>query len=182
MKYSNVSVKLKNNAEVTIRMAVPADAEKLLNTMRTYVADSPFIPKLESEIQLSVSQEMDWITKYVNQENSLLLVAEHKGQIVGNIDLSGNTRKIMQHTAMVGMGMLQQWQKIGLGTALLAESIAWAKQNTTLEFLILQVYTKNIGGLKLYKKMGFVERGVIPQFFKHDDVYFDVLTMSLSVK
>jgi ribosomal protein S18 acetylase RimI-like enzyme len=44
------------------------------------------------------------------------------------------------------------------------------------------VYTDNAPALALYHKMGFVERGLIPGFFKHHNRYYDQLTLSLEVK
>ncbi|KAA5532943.1 GNAT family N-acetyltransferase [Paenimyroides baculatum] len=87
----------------------------------------------------------------------------------------------MEHTAVIGMGMLQEWQNIGLGTALLSAIIEWAKSNPILELIWLQVYTENESGLNLYLKMGFVENGVIKNFFKQDNKYFHNLTMTLMV-
>ena len=122
-KFKPRLIELKNNKKVTIRQAQIDDAEKLLNCVKTYIPQSDYIPKLGEEIRLTVEQEKAWIQSFMDQENSLLLVAEHEGEIIGNIDLSGNQRIIMQHTAVIGMGMLKEWRNSGLGTALLAAVI-----------------------------------------------------------
>jgi len=70
----------------------------------------------------------------------------------------------------------------GLGTALLTAIIDWAKVNPILEIIWLQVYTENALGVSLYKKMGFIENGIIKDFFKQDGKYFDNLTMTMKVK
>lgn len=145
------------------------DAEKLLNCIKSYIPQSDYIPKLDYEIKLSIEQEIEWINSFLMNDNSLLLVAEYDNQIIGNIDLTGSQREIMQHTAVIGMGMLLEWRNTGLGSVLLDTAIEWAKQNEILELLWLQVYTENTAGLKLYKKMGFVENGIIKSFFKHGD-------------
>ena len=181
-KFQTIEIELKNKKVVQIRQAEIKDAENLLNCVKTYIADSEFIPKLSQEVKLTIDQEKDWITSFLLNKNSLLLIAEHENQIVGNIDLTGNQRKLMEHTALIGMGMLKEWRNTGLGTALLYNVIEWAKQNEILEVIWLQVYTENTAGLKLYKKMGFLENGIIKNFFKHENEYFDNLTMSLSVK
>lgn len=175
-------IELKNQKTVTIRQAEIDDAESLLNCIKTYVSQSEYIPKLRQEIKLTIKQEKDWINSFLANENSLLLVAEYDNEIIGNIDLTGNRRKIMEHTAVVGMGMLREWRNSGLGTALLKLAIEWAKGNPILELLWLQVYTDNKLGLILYRKMGFEENGIIKNFFKQDDKYFDNLTMTMNVK
>src|SRR5690606_1081490 len=181
MKFEPKQITLKNKKTVVIRQAGLSDAENLLNCIKTYIPTSNYIPKLESEIKLTVDQEKEWINSFLIYDNSLLLVAEYEGKIIGNIDLTGSRRKIMEHTAVIGMGMLQEWQNIGLGTALLSAIIEWAKNNPILELIWLQVYTENESGLNLYKKMGFTENGIIKNFFKQDDKYFHNLTLSLSV-
>ena len=109
-------------------------------------------------------------------------MAEYENQIIGNIDLTGSQRKIMEHTAVIGMGMFKDWRNSGLGTELLFATIDWAKQNQILELIWLQVYTENKLGLHLYRKMGFEENGIIKNYFKRDNQYFDNLTMSMVVK
>jgi RimJ/RimL family protein N-acetyltransferase len=179
-QFTKTTIRLKNDKLVQIRVAEVSDAEKLLNTIKTYIPQSDFIPKLPEEITLTLDQEKAWIQTFLDQDNSLLLVAEYEGEIIGNIDLTGHQRKVMKHTAVIGMGMLADWRNTGLGTALLSELIQWAKENPILELIWLQVYTENKAALKLYKKMGFQENGTIKNFFKQDDRYFDNLTMSLS--
>lgn len=181
MKFEPKQITLKNSKTVVIRQAEVSDAENLLNCIKTYIPTSKYIPKLKSEIKLTVDQEKDWINSFIINDNSLLLVAEYEGKIIGNIDLTGSRRKIMEHTAVIGMGMLQEWQYIGLGTALLSMVIEWAKSNPILELIWLQVYTENEAGLNLYRKMGFVENGIIKNFFKQDNRYFHILTMSLTI-
>jgi len=175
-------IELKNHKLVTIRQAEISDAEKLLSCIKDYIPHSAYIPKLEQEITLTIEQEKEWINTFLMNDNSLLLVAEYNNKIIGNIDLTGSRRKIMEHTAVKGMGMLKEWRNSGLGTALLKLAIQWAKQNPGLELIWLQVYTENELGLNLYRKMGFEENGIMKKFFKKDNRYFDNLTMTMNVQ
>ena len=162
-KFKRQILTLKNQKTVTIRQAEIDDAEKLLNCIKTYVPQSEYIPKLEQEIKLTIEQEKEWINYFLTNENSLLLIAEFDNEIIGNIDLTGNRRKIMEHTAVIGMGMLKEWRNTGLGTALLKLAIEWAKENPILELLWLQVYTDNELGLGLYRKNGIMKRWTATQ-------------------
>jgi N-acetylglutamate synthase-like GNAT family acetyltransferase len=96
-KFTSKEVKLKNGKLVVIREAEVEDAEKLLDCIKTYIPESDFIPKLEEEIKMTVEQEREWIRTFSVQENSLVLVAEYEGQIIGNIDLAGNQHFQTQH-------------------------------------------------------------------------------------
>ena len=100
-KFKRQILTLKNQKTVTIRQAEIDDAEKLLNCIKTYVPQSEYIPKLEQEIKLTIEQEKEWINYFLTNENSLLLIAEFDNEIIGNIDLTGNRRKIMEHTAVL---------------------------------------------------------------------------------
>ena len=180
-KFKPKEVKLKNEKTVLIRQAEIKDAEKLLDCIKTYIPQSNYIPKLKDEIKLTVEQEKEWINSFITNDNSILLVAEYEHQIIGNIDLTGNRRKVMKHTAVIGMGILKEWRNSGLGTELLLSIIEWAVQNPILELIWLQVYTENELALNLYRKMGFEENGIIKNFFKQNGKYFDNLTMSLNV-
>ena len=182
MKFNPITVTLKNFKEVKIRSAEISDAANLLKTIKKYIADSEFIPKLEEEIKLTTEQEEDWINSFIEKENSLLLVAEYENKIIGNIDITGNSRIMMEHTGVVGMGMLSAWRNSGLGTELMKHSINWAKENAILELLWLQVYCENEIGVNLYRKMNFKENGIIKNYFKRNGKYYDNLTMSLSLK
>src|SRR5690606_38339659 len=101
---------------------------------------------------------------------------------IGNIDITGSSRVIMQHTGVIGMGILTEWRDLGLGTELMKLSINWAKENPILELLWLQVYCENELGVNLYRKMNFKDNGIIKNYFKRNGKYYDNLTMSLSLK
>lgn len=182
MKFTPKKLLLKNGKEVIIRSAALSDASKLLSTVKEYINDSEYIPKLNEEFTLSLEEEEQWIKSFIEYPNSLLLIAEYEGQILGNINISSHQRIIMQHTAVIGMGILNAWRNSGLGTHLMQQAIAWAEENPILELLWLQVYNENRLGLGLYKKMGFQENGIIKNFFKHENRYYDNITMSLSLK
>ena len=182
LKFAPINVILKNGKEITIRSAQGTDAEQLLKTVKEYISDSEYIPKTVEEIISTPDQEKEWINSFLQKENSLLMVAEYKNEIIGNLDITGNSRLFMQHTGVIGMGMLSEWRNSGLGTAFMKCAIEWATENPILELLWLQVYTDNILGVSLYKKMNFLENGIIENYFKQNATYYHVLTMSLSVK
>jgi RimJ/RimL family protein N-acetyltransferase len=182
MKYEQQVCSLKNENIVTIRMCREDDAVKLRDTIKRYLRDSPFIPMLPEEFVYSPEEQKQIIQRFAAQGNSLLLVAEYEGFIVGNIDLTGSQRDRMKHTAMIGMGMLEAWRGQGLGTVLMKQVMLWAKKNPALEQLWLEVYAENTAGLRLYKKFGFGERGRYDAFFKHNGIYSDKIMMGCSVK
>ena len=182
MKFSPVTVVLRDGRTILLRHVEVSDAPKESEFVQGFVYDEEFVPLSEGEFNPTLAEEEQILDNYINRSNSLFLVAEFEGKVVGNINVDGNQRKILRHTAVFGMGMHKEWQGCGLGTALLKAAIDWAKNNPELEILFLQVYADNVAGLVLYRKMGFVEHGRIPDFFKQNGRYHDEISMHLSVR
>ena len=182
MIFSTQNVLLKNGKTILIREAVVRDAGALLEMVTNYLDHSPYVPKSTSEFHLTIAQEEVWIQSFLDAPNSILMVAEFENQLIGNIDLTGNKRQVMQHNALVGMGMLIEWRNQGLGSALMRAAIDWAISNLLLENLQLEVYAENLAGINLYQKKGFKQCGVIPNLFKENGHYCDSIMMTLSVK
>ena len=182
-KFDSIYRVLKDGRTVLIREGQPEDAASLLATIKTYLADSDYIPLDPGEFRVSEEEERTWIESFAARDDAELLVAVHAGQLIGNIDLTGSTRRATRHTAVIGMGILKEWRGSGLGTELLRSAVAWACKNPVLEKLWLQVYADNGAGISLYHKAGFVECGVQKGFFKRaGNRYADNITMMLDVK
>lgn len=182
MKFSPRNVVLKDGREILLRHVEVSDASRVIEFVHGFVYDEEYVPLVEGEFNPTLAEEEQLLSNYVERSNALFLVAEFEGKFVGNINVDGNQRQIMRHTAVFGMGMHKEWQSCGLGTAILEAAINWARMNAELEILFLQVYADNEAGLALYRKMDFTEHGRIPNFFKQNGRYHDEISMHLSVK
>jgi Acetyltransferases, including N-acetylases of ribosomal proteins len=182
MKFSPRNIVLKDGRQILLRHVEVSDAARVIEFVRGFVYDEEYVPLVEGEFNPTLEEEEQLLSNYVERSNALFLVAEFEGKIVGNINVDGNQRQILRHTAVFGMGMHKEWQSCGLGTAILEAAISWAKSNAELEILFLQVYAENEAGLALYRKMGFIQHGRIPNFFKQNGRYHDEIAMYLSVK
>ncbi|MCF8237912.1 MAG: GNAT family N-acetyltransferase [Saprospiraceae bacterium] len=181
MKFKPRSVRLKDERSVLLRMALVENAEALRRTIQTYLISSPYVPLTPEEFTPGPQEEEAWIQGFIDQENSLLLVAEYENEIVGNIDLTGSHRMRMRHTGMIGMGLRQEWRNTGLGSHLLREMIRWAELNPILEIVWLEVYATNGAGRRIYEQAGFQQIGTVPDFFKSEGTYTDKVIMSRQV-
>jgi len=171
----------KDGKEVIIRPAVPHDALKLLELKKSYIKNTRTIPLYEYEYKNTIQQEKELIEKYITENNSLLLVAEHGNNLIGNLDLTGSLRKKMQHTAMLGMGIAYDWQNLKVGSFLLKSALQWAVTKSLLRIIWLEVYSTNAVGIRLYEKCGFEACGVIKDFF-NEDIPADKITMVKYIK
>jgi ribosomal protein S18 acetylase RimI-like enzyme len=84
----------------------------------------------------------------------------------------------LAHRGFLGMGLIKEFRGKGLGTQLLSRALKHAK-DIGLEKIELSVYTENADAIKLYKKLGFSEIGIIKHYRKLNGRYFDCLEMEL---
>ncbi|RDI14395.1 GNAT family N-acetyltransferase [Flavobacterium sp. AG291] len=159
----------KDGKEIIIREATEEDAAELIELKKSYIKNTMSIPLYEFEYKNDIHMEKEWINRFTNESNSLLLVAEHENKLIGNIDLNGNQRKKLFHTGMIGMGIAYQWQNKKIGSFLMDSLINWATSKSQLRIIWLEVYSTNIGGIKLYEKFGFEQCGLIKNFFEKEN-------------
>ncbi len=103
------------------------------------------------------------------------LVAVAAGEIVGSVHI-GPTR---HGFAEIGMAVAREWRGRGVGSALLAASIEWARERG-LHKLSLGVFAHNAAAIALYRKFGFVEEGRrVKQFRRANGELWDAIDMGL---
>lgn len=113
-------------------------------------------------------------------ENSIILLALLKDRIVGHLQvfrqawnerLKGNGELIIY--------LHQDFQGVGLGTAMMREAIDIARQKG-LHRLVLSVIADNHNAIKLYEKVGFQHEGLRREdYLGEDGKYHDVVEMGL---
>lgn len=182
MKFEPQIATTKTNKQVKIRLASIDDAKALLNLKRRYIVNTSSLPFILEEYPDDVIKEANLIRDYIERNNSLLLVAEYKGELIGNIDLTGSKRVKMHHTGMIGMGIIEDWRNQGLGKILIESTLSWAKNHSIIEIVWLDVYSSNDLGIQLYMNMGFDVSGVIKGFFKEGNDYIDKVQMYQRVR
>jgi len=182
MKYQAKTYRLKDESQIEIRTPTLKDAQNLVNLKRSYIKNTTTIPMNLNEYPNDATKEKEIIHEYTGSSNSILLVAEHDGKLIGNIDLTGSKRFKMQHTGMIGMGIREEWRNKGLGKLLIKEVIDWAKKSSIIELVWLDVYSSNKLGINLYKNTGFTVSGIIKGFFKEVDGYKDKIQMYQQIK
>jgi RimJ/RimL family protein N-acetyltransferase len=79
----------------------------------------------------------------------------------------------------IGMFVAAEWRGRGVGTALVAAAIDWAKARG-LHKLTLSVFPHNEAAIALYQKFGFVEEGLHPKHMRRaSGELWDLLDMGL---
>jgi RimJ/RimL family protein N-acetyltransferase len=102
-------------------------------------------------------------------------VAVAAGEVVGNIFIIESGFGFGE----IGMFITGEWRGRGVGTALVAAAIEWARARG-LHKLTLSVFPHNEAGIALYRKFGFVEEGLHPKHIRRaNGELWDLLDMGL---
>jgi L-phenylalanine/L-methionine N-acetyltransferase len=115
---------------------------------------------------------------WTNEQASL--VAVHGERVIGHLNAAREEGPMTGHVASLGMAVAPDWRGKGVGSALLAEAIRWAKE-MRVEKLALSVYPHNEAALALYRKFGFREEGRLTGHSKKSIGYLDEIVMGLWV-
>jgi L-phenylalanine/L-methionine N-acetyltransferase len=127
----------------------------------------------------SVAWRTDWVERAITDADSVNLVAELDGAIIGMAGLhctSKNPRR--KHVAAIGMTVHDDHHGKGIGSALLAELIDVADNWRNIHRIELEVYTDNAAGVRLYEKFGFEIEGTLRDYAFRAGEYVDAYVMS----
>lgn len=102
------------------------------------------------------------------------------GQVCGHCDLKGGHIDADLHRATVGIGIEHAHCDRGHGRKLMDAAIAWARGHG-LAWLDLGVFSENARAIALYRKLGFVEIGVVRDRFRVDGESIDDISMALEL-
>jgi putative acetyltransferase len=83
-----------------------------------------------------------------------------------------------RHVAAIGMGVADDMNGKGIGTALLEALIEAADKWLDIHRLELTVFADNERAIALYERYGFEREGLLRDYAYRDGRYADVITMA----
>ncbi len=172
---------LKNGQPYLIRTATIEDAKAILDYVGQIAGESNNLTFGPGEFNMTIEDEITFIDTTNKAPNQLVLVAEHKGQIVGNLNYRAGGRPRIAHTGEFGVSILKDYWGNGIGKALIEEMISWAKNSNIIKKIDLQVRDDNTRAIQLYKSLGFKVEGHISRKFYIDGQYYSVYYMGLEI-
>ena len=101
------------------------------------------------------------------------------GDVVGLVTVDGKRRLALRHCGVLGVSVRADYRGQGVGHALMARAIAWARAAGVITRIELQVLARNETAIHLYERRGFQHEGRHPHAFYRDGQYLDDLTMGL---
>jgi ribosomal protein S18 acetylase RimI-like enzyme len=103
------------------------------------------------------------------------IVAVAGGEVLGSIHVEASRHGYGE----IGMAVARAWRGRGVGSALMAAAIEWARMQG-LHKLSLGVFAHNAAGLALYRKYGFVEEGRrVKHYRRQSGELWDTIEMGL---
>jgi RimJ/RimL family protein N-acetyltransferase len=150
--------RLKTGETCVVRSAEEGDAGVLIANAREILA-SPFLVTTPEEFDLTEDQERAWIAEHRRRPGWLALVPEVEGRIVGLLSFENGSRRRLAHRGSFGVSLLAAWRGRGVGDALLASLLDWARESPLIEKVCLSVHVGNDAAIALYRKHGFAEEG-----------------------
>jgi ribosomal protein S18 acetylase RimI-like enzyme len=161
---------------VEIAPITSADIESFHRTLDSVARERRYLSFVEAPpLESTRAFVLDMITKGYPQ-----LVAREAGEVVGWCDVTPKSGLIDARVGVLGMGLLPQFRRQGIGTRLMARALAAARA-FGFSRVELMVYRSNANAIRLYERAGFVIKAVQPAQGSGDDIDRTMLVMALSL-
>jgi RimJ/RimL family protein N-acetyltransferase len=102
-------------------------------------------------------------------------------EVVGHLDLRSAQVQTASHRCELGIGIERIARGQGYGRKLLQTAIDWAKEQGSLAWIDLAVFSQNKTAFELYRKLGFEEVGTFKDYFRVGSSSIDDVQMTLDL-
>lgn len=176
-----INLKTKSCEDLIIREAIAVDASALIDYVHKISGESNFLTFEVGDFSKTIKEEVEIIETHSNAENKIFLVAEIDGKIAGllNVDASDIPRK--KHIGDFGITVRKNHWGKGIGSNLIESMLEWAKANSIIRKINLNVQINNEVAIALYKKFGFKIEGTIKRNSFIDGKFYDSYAMGILI-
>lgn len=163
-----------------IENARPEDAAAILEYLKIVGGETDNLNMGAEGMPITVEEEEAFLRSMLDSSDGAMYAAKADGEIIGIANVSRMKRR-MSHRASIGVSVRRCAWHGGVGSALMAALIAFARKNG-IEQLELKVRFDNDRAIRLYERFGFAKVGTIPAFLKVNGEDFACDHMVLSLK
>jgi diaminopimelate decarboxylase len=159
---------------VRVRPARPRDARSFLEAFSSVAAERRFI---QTEVPTATARSYRRRFRRSPGADGAHLVAVEGERVIGAISIRRGDHPATRHLATLGMFVVAERRGLGVGAALLAAAMRWAREQA-IERVELTVYPHNEAALALYRRFGFEEEGRLRRHAKKSYGYEDEILMA----
>ncbi len=152
-------IRLKDGSRVTLRLLIPDDADKLVALFKDIsYAD---LRELRDNV-LDERVPRRWC-RYINYDRVLPVVAEVEGRLVADATLHRRATAPVETVAKFRTYVHPSFRHHGLGTALLNEMMAIAR-DLGVKTLVVELFVDQIRLISMLEGYGFKRQAVVPAY------------------
>jgi RimJ/RimL family protein N-acetyltransferase len=159
-------------AAFEIRRARPGDLDTLVELYAGVAAEGRWIA---AEAPVDRAMRRRRMSELLDRPDGAMFVAEAEGELVGQLGM-----ELARHgVADLGMLVAAGWRGRGVGSALVAAGLAWAREAGAHK-VALQVWPHNQAAVALYEKFGFQREGLLRRHYRRrNGELWDAVVMGL---
>ena len=150
---------------VEYRIATIADAEGLLLHLKTVGSETDNLTFGKEGFQISAEREARFISRFIKNEDEIMLVAMDGERVVGNGVIERERIQRLAHRARLTLTVLRDYWGQGIGTRLMDMMLDFCRKSGA-ELVFLECRADNERAIRLYKKFGFEISGELRRYFK----------------
>lgn len=162
----------KRSESFVLRDAHENDAKAIRNIVNSVASEKWYIGPESSR------EDWDKTIREIKDRKGRVIVAEVDGKTVGMAYLVGGKFEKDRHVAFLGITILKESRRMGIGTAMMEQLVKWAKSQGELEKISLRVFSSNAPAINLYRKFGFEVEGISKRQYKIEGQYVDETIMA----
>lgn len=175
--------KTKTGREILIRYPQKGDEFEMLKFINQ-ISDERIFVRYQGEHETPGSEVryLGSVLDAINNRKEVCLLVFSNNQLVASTDVH-LLDKTEKHIGIFGIILNKDFRGEGLGQHLMELILKEAKKELKeLKIVTLEVYEANIVAQNLYKKMDFVQYGLLPKGISRDGAFEDAILMYKNIK
>lgn len=157
------------------------DAQSIIEYLDQIGKESDNLTFGEEGIGYTVEDEVKVIQGFEENLNSTMFIALDQDKIISIGNLSASKRDRTKHVSILGISVLKDYWKLGIGKQMMKTLIEFAYLAPDTRSIHLEVRSDNNHAIHLYESVGFKKNSTIPHMMFVKDMYYDVDLMILDL-
>ena len=171
---------LRDSRSALIRPARPEDYPSLMETLRAVAIDDRGVVRTEPEMPQTPEDIQREFAKWQSDSSRTgargcwFVALLPEGRVIGEADVRRMAPLRLRHVAHLGLSVHPEFQRLGVGRALMMAAIDWCTSGPGVELggisrIDLNVLADNDRAIAMYKSLGFEIEGRRRRFIRRED-------------